>query len=160
MDILLIAAMSANRVIGRQGQTPWHIPEELGFFKATTMGHALIMGRKTFASLSAPLTGRENIVLSRDPSFAPSGATRAATFEEALQLCRGKKMVFVIGGEQIFALAMPLATGLILSVLDHEVDGDAFFPEFSCAEFQEISRKRQVGAEASFTVITYRRTSS
>lgn len=159
MDILLIAAMSTNRVIGRKGQTPWHIPEELGFFKATTMGHALIMGRKTFASLPAPLTGRENIVLSRDPSFAPSGATRAATFKEALELCGGGKLVFVIGGEQIFTLAMPLATGLIISVLDHEVDGDAFFPEFSCTEFQEISRKRHAGTEA-FTVITYRRTPS
>lgn len=158
MDILLIAAMSTNRVIGRKGQTPWHIPEELGFFKATTMGHALIMGRKTFASLPAPLAGRENIVLSRDPSFAPSGATRAATFGEALELCRGCMTVFVIGGEQVFALAMPLAAGLILSVLDREVEGDTFFPEFSCAEFQEISRKRHTATEA-FTVITYRRTS-
>ncbi len=156
MDIILIAAMAANRVIGRRGQTPWHIPEELKFFKATTMGHPLIMGRTTFDSLPAALPGRENIILSRDPSFARSGVIRAATFEKALELCRGKKTVFVIGGGQIFTLALPFATGIILSVLDRKIDGDAFFPEFSSTLFQEICRTRHDGAEA-FTVITYHR---
>lgn len=157
MDIILIAAMSANRVIGRKGQTPWHIPEELGFFKATTMGHPLIMGRTTFISLPGPLPGRENIVLSRDPSFAKAGVTRAATFDKALELCQGQETVFVIGGAQIFALALPQATGIILSVLDRMVDGDAFFPEFSSSQFQEVCQTRHCGGTEAFTVITYRR---
>ncbi len=157
MDIILIAAMSANRVIGRKGLTPWHIPEELAFFKATTMGHPLIMGRTTFTSLSGPLPGRENIVLSRDPSFAQAGVTRAATLENALELCQGKKTIFVIGGSQIFTLALPLATGIILSVLDRKVDGDTFFPEFSSSQFQDICRTRHCGGTEAFTVITYRR---
>ena len=159
MDILLIAAMSANRVIGRNGQTPWHIPEELGFFKTTTMGHSLIMGRTTFASLPAALPGRQNIVLSRDPSFSPIGAERAETLGQALELCSRREPVFVIGGTQIFTLALPLAAGIILTVLDREVDGDTFFPEFSRTDFQEISRERHTGTEP-FTVITYRRTTS
>lgn len=156
MEILLIAAMASNKVIGQNGQTPWHIPEELAFFKATTMGHPLIMGRKTFASLPGPLPGRLNIVLSRDPSFAPSGAAPASTLTEAFALCHGSAKVFVIGGTQVFNLALPLATGIILSVLDREVEGDALFPEFNCLEFQEISRSRHESAEA-FTVIHYRR---
>ena len=102
MDILLIAAMAANRVIGRNGETPWHIPEELRFFKETTMGHPLIMGRKTFTSLPGPLPGRMNIILSRDPSFAPPGTVTAASLKEGLDLCRGRTMVFVIGGAQVF----------------------------------------------------------
>lgn len=157
MEILLIAAMASNRVIGRNGQTPWHIPEELAFFKATTMGHPLIMGRKTFTSLPGPLPGRLNIVLSRDLAFAPAGAVRALTLGEALGLCHGCGTVFIIGGTQIFTLALPLATGIILSVLDRDVNGDAFFPEFSQSRFQEISRARHEGSTEAFTVIRYRR---
>ena len=82
MDILLIAAMSANRIIGKNGFTPWHIPDELRFFKATTMGNAVIMGRKTFNALTGPLPGRENIVLSRDPHFHPPGAKVARTLRQ------------------------------------------------------------------------------
>jgi dihydrofolate reductase len=159
MEILLIAAMSANRVIGKGGKTPWHIPEELGFFKATTMGHPLIMGRATFDSLPYPLPGRRNIVLSRNPSFQPDGIERAATLEDALELCSGSEIVFAIGGAQIFTLTMPLATGILLSVLDRPVDGDTFFPEINHADFREVSRERHAGSE-SFTVITYRRVDS
>lgn len=156
MDILLIAAISTNRVIGKNGKTPWHIPEELSFFKTTTMGHPLIMGRKTFDSLEAPLPGRRNIVLSRNPLFLPQGAERAADFERALRLCAGTEKVFIIGGAQIFAIALPLATGILLSVLDRTVEGDAYFPEFSLSDFTEISRVRHSGSE-NFTVVTFRR---
>ena len=156
MDIVLIAAMSANRVIGRNGRMPWHIPKELAFFKTTTMGHPLIMGRTTFESLPFPLPGRRNIVLSRDPSFQPEGAEIASTLEKALELCNGADIVFVIGGAQIFSLAMPLATGILLSVLDRAVEGDTIFPEINPLEFGEISRIRHTGGE-DFNVITYRR---
>lgn len=156
MDIVLIAAMSANRVIGKDGRTPWHIPEELAFFKTITMGHPLIMGRTTFESLPFPLPGRRNIVLSRNPSFQPEGAEMVSTLEEALDLCNGADIVFVIGGAQVFSAAMPVATGILLSVLDRPVDGDATFPEISPLEFREISKIRHTGTE-NFNVITYRR---
>ena len=129
MNILLIAAMSTNRVIGRNGKTPWYIPEELAFFKTTTMGYPMIMGRRTFASLPGPLPGRMNIILSRNPAFAPPGTVTAASLKEGLDLCRGRAKVFIIGGSQLFSEAMPLATGIILSVLDREVAGDTCFPE-------------------------------
>ncbi|RPH38399.1 MAG: dihydrofolate reductase [Desulfobulbaceae bacterium] len=156
MDIVLIAAMSANRVIGKDGRTPWHIPEELAFFKTTTMGHPLIMGRNTFESLLFPLPGRRNIVLSREPSYHAEGAEIVSTLERALELCNGADIVFVIGGAQIFSLAMPLATGILLSVLDRAVDGDTTFPVISPLEFREISRTHYTGTE-NFNVVTYRR---
>ena len=156
MDIVLIAAMSANRVIGKDGRTPWHIPEELAFFKTTTMGHPLIMGRTTFESLPFPLPGRRNIVLSRNPSFQPEGAEMVSTLEKALELCNGANIVFVIGGAQVFSVAMPVATGILLSVLDRTVDGDATFPEINPLEFREISKIRHTGTE-DFNVITYQR---
>jgi dihydrofolate reductase len=156
MDILLIAAMSANRVIGRNGKTPWHIPEELRFFKETTMGYPLVMGRTTFASLPGPLPGRENIVLSRNPAFRPPGVSTAATLTEALDHCRGQATVFIIGGAQVFREAMPIATGIILSVLDKKVYGDAYFPEIDSSMFRLTQEDRHIGADP-FTVRTYRR---
>lgn len=156
MDILLIAVMAANRVIGRDGEIPWHIPEELRFFKETTMGHPLIMGRRTFASLPGPLPGRMNIILSRNPAFAPPGTVTAASLKEGLDLCRGRAKVFIIGGSQLFSEAMPLATGIILSVLDRKVAGDTCFPEISPDLFRETARERHIGTEP-FTVIRYHR---
>jgi dihydrofolate reductase len=159
MDILLIAAMSANRIIGKNGITPWHIPDELKFFKATTMGNPIIMGRKTFKALAGPLAGRENIVLSRDPQFHPPGVVVAGTLKEALHHCTGKARVFIIGGAQVFKESLSLATGIILSVLEREVEGDASFPEFDQDIFQEVHRETHMGPDP-FTVITYRRIDS
>ncbi|MBB5348145.1 dihydrofolate reductase [Desulfoprunum benzoelyticum] len=157
MDILLIAVMAANRTIGKNGAIPWHIPEELGFFKATTMGHPIIMGRRTFDSLSnGALPGRENIVLSRNPDFAPPGVVVVPTLERALAHCAGQPRVFIIGGAQIFRKALSLATGIILSVIDQVVDGDTFFPEFDPQIFQETTREQHLGSQP-FTVITYHR---
>jgi dihydrofolate reductase len=157
MDILLIAVMAANRIIGKNGIIPWHIPEELGFFKATTMGHPIIMGRKTFESLpDGPLPGRENIVITRNPDFTPPGAVVVPTLGHALEHCAGQSRVFIIGGAQVFREALPLATGIILSVLDQAVDGDTFFPAFDPHTFQEIAHERFTGSQP-FTVITYRR---
>ncbi|KAB2890882.1 MAG: dihydrofolate reductase [Desulfobulbaceae bacterium] len=159
MDILLIAAMSTNRIIGKNGVTPWHIPEELGFFKTTTMGNPIVMGRKTFNALPGPLPGRENIVLSRDPRFQHPGVTIARSLQEALEHCSGHPRVFIIGGAQVFRESLPLATGIILSVLDRKVAGDASFPEIDPHVFQETARQRHTGREP-FTVITYHRISS
>lgn len=156
MDIVLIAAMAANRVIGRENATPWHIPEELRFFKSTTMGHPVIMGRKTFLSLSGPLPGRRNIIISRSPGPAADGTERVTSLAEAFARCHGDDTVFVIGGAQIFALAMAHATTILLSVLAIDVVGDTYFPDIPSTIFQETSRQ-SYQATIPFTVITYQR---
>jgi dihydrofolate reductase len=156
MDIILIAAMAANRVIGRNNATPWHIPEELHFFKRTTMGHPVIMGRKTYSSLPGPLPGRRNIIISRTPGQPPEGTEAVATLPAALALCRENDRVFVIGGAQIFTLALPHATTIMLSVLDADFDGDTYFPDFSDTDFIEMNRQRHE-ASLPFTIVTYRR---
>jgi len=153
MEIILIAAMAANRVIGRGGSLPWHNPDELHFFKETTHGHAVIMGSNTFRSLGRALPERRNIVISRDPAFAAPGGETVSSLTEALALCQGK--VFVIGGGRVFAEAMSLADGIIISILDDNYDGDSVFPEIPL-NFQEISRERHETA-MPFTVLRYRR---
>ena len=110
MKIVLLAAMSENRVIGRENRIPWHLPADLKRFKATTTGHHLIMGRRTFESIPGkPLPGRTSIVLTRRPEYRPQGVLVAHTLDEALGLCAGDEEVFVIGGEEIYRLALPRA---------------------------------------------------
>ena len=156
MEIILIAAMAANRIIGRGGRIPWHNPDELRFFKETTMGHVVIMGKNTFDSLGRALPGRRNIVISRDPAFAAPACETAHSLTEALALCAGEKEhVFVIGGGRVFAEAIMLADGIIISVFDDAHEGDCVFPEIPAA-FREINRIRYETA-MPFTVFRYRR---
>lgn len=156
MDIILIAAMAANRVIGHNNATPWHIPEELRFFKQTTIGHPIIMGRKTFSSLQGPLPGRRNIIISRSPAQGAADTETVTSLAEAVDRCHHHERVFIIGGAQIFALAMPLATTILLSVLAVEVVGDTYFPDIPPAIFKETGRQHH-HATIPFTVITYQR---
>ena len=132
--------MAANRVIGRDGIIPWHIPEELQWFKATTMGHALIMGRKTHESIGRPLPGRTTIVITRDPGRCFPGCTTVQGLEQALALCAGHEKVFIAGGAQIYNQALPLTDTIYLSVLDQAIAGDTFFPLIPTQDFIEISR--------------------
>ena len=157
MEVIIIAAMAANRVIGRDNTIPWHLPEELQWFKATTMGHVLIMGRKTHESIGRPLPGRSTIVISRNPDLCLPGCTTARSLDQALKLCSGRDKVFIAGGAQIYALALPLADTILLSVLNHEVAGDTFFPPVPEEEFREISRLAIPGP-TPYTRITYQRT--
>jgi len=150
---MLIAAMAANRVIGCGGGLPWHNPDELRFFKKNTYGHTIIMGSNTFRSLGGALPGRRNIVISRDPAFAVPGGETAPSLGEALALCQGK--VFVIGGGRIFAEAISLADGIIVSILDDNYEGDCVFPEIPPV-FREIGRERHETA-MPFTVLRYQR---
>ena len=159
MDIILIVAMARNRTIGRDNRLPWHIPEELRLFKQRTMGHPMIMGRKTFESLGKPLPGRRHIVLTRRHDYLPAGGEAAQTLDEAIALCRGSGNVFIIGGAQIFSQALPIATTILLTLIDRDVDGDVFFPAFSAQEFSEENRVAYPDASTPFTVITYRRVS-
>src|SRR5438105_9959905 len=113
--IYLVAAVAANGVIGRNGQLPWHLPEDLKHFKRLTLGHPVIMGRKTWESLGRPLPGRENIVISRSAGYDAPGAAVASSLGAALAFCMEESVAFVIGGEAIFADALPVAAGLVLT---------------------------------------------
>lgn len=157
MELIIIAAMAANRVIGCNNTLPWHIPEESAHFKKTTLGHTLIMGRKTYASIGGPLPGRRNIVVSANPDFRPlADCEVAVSLDRALDLCRGDDQIFVIGGEQLFRAALPLAQTLILTQIPGEFAGDTWFPDFSSLPFNLVER-RQLAARPPLTVLTYRR---
>jgi dihydrofolate reductase len=156
MEIIIIAAMAINRVIGKDGKMPWHIPEELRLFKKTTMGFPMIMGRKTFESLPSLLPGRRHIVLSRDVNYQPGGAEYAPSMAEALHLCGQAEKVFLIGGAQIFKQGFSIATSMILTLLERAIEGDVTFPNFSDDEFIEVSRQHFPEGSEPFTVVTYR----
>mgnify|MGYP001766898350 FL=1 len=144
--IALIAAMANNRVIGRDNQLPWHIAEDLRFFKRMTLGKPLIMGRNTFESLGRPLPGRPHIVISRNPDYQPAGVERAATLEAAIaratELAQASSAdeIMVIGGAQVYAAALPHAQRIYLTLVDAEVAGDTHFPAIDSALWREVSR--------------------
>lgn len=134
-EITLVAAMDERRVIGYRGKLPWNLPEELAHFKRLTTGGAVVMGRKTWESIGRPLPNRENIVVSKTMSETP-GLTVRRTLPEALAAAAAtSRPVYVIGGAEVFAAALPLASRLCLSVIPGEHEGDAFFPEFDKAEW-------------------------
>ena len=157
MDIIIIAAMAANGVIGNDNSIPWSLPEDLRQFKKKTLGHALIMGRKTYESLGQPLPGRKNIVVSRNRDLQIPGCMTAPGLHQALELCRDQEKVFIIGGGQIFSLGLAVANTIILTILGREVAGDTTFPDFSGRGFTEMSSERFEGREP-FSVITFKRT--
>ncbi len=139
--ISLIVAMSQNRVIGREGQIPWHLSEDLKRFKQITMGHPVVMGRKTFESIGKPLPGRENIVLTRDPHFNPPGVTLIHAVDEILNM-NGE--IFVIGGAEIYKQFLPQSDKIYLTLIDDEFDGDAFFPEIDWENDFQIIEKSEI----------------
>ena len=125
-----IAAMSANRVIGAQGKIPWHLPEDLKFFKRTTLGHVVLMGRKTYASIGRPLPGRENWVVSRSADVP--GVIMVRDLDRLPQPPEGRE-VFVIGGSEVYAALLPRCEELYLTLVRREVEGDVVFPGFEDA---------------------------
>ena len=143
MILTLIAAMGKNRVIGNQGKIPWHLPEDMAHFKESTMGHPIIMGRKTFDSIGRVLPGRANIVITRSDYGQSEGMEVVHSLEEAIERCASEPEAFVIGGAQIYAQAYPYADRLILTFIEHDFEGDAFFPDFPFEkDFQIISETR------------------
>lgn len=156
MEITLIVAMARNRVIGHKNKIPWHIPEEMRFFKETTMGHAVIMGRKTFESIGKALPGRLNVVLTRNRNLHFPGCETAINFDEGIRCCQGKEKIFVIGGRAIYQEAMTAADTILLSVLDEDYEGDTFFPDIPETLFQQASSQR-MGREHPFTLFVYKR---
>lgn len=134
MKISLIAAISKNKVIGRDNKIPWHISADFKRFKEITMGHPIIMGRKTFESIGKPLSGRTNIVITRDENYSSEGITVTHSIEDAIELAKqkeGNDEIFILGGGQIFDQSMSLADKLYLTIVDQEVEGDVYFPDYS-----------------------------
>jgi dihydrofolate reductase len=141
MTVTIIAALARNRVIGKNNRMPWHLSEDLRRFKAMTLGHPVVMGRKTFESIGKPLPGRDNIVVTRSPVFAAPGCRVVHSLAEALTAVQGAAEVYVIGGAEIYALALPLADRLALTEVDAAVDGNAYFPDFDRSAWRELSRE-------------------
>lgn len=148
--------MSVNRVIGKDNTIPWDIPGEQARFKQITMGHPLIMGRKTWQSIGHPLPGRRNIVITRNTSLHASGAEVVHSLDESLALCENERKVFIIGGEQLYRLSLPLADTLILTILPKSVSGDVYFPEFSGDDFIETAAE-QIAGPVPYSIRTYQR---
>jgi dihydrofolate reductase len=145
--ISLIVAMAQNRVIGRGGSIPWKIPGEQKLFKRITIGHSLIMGRKTHEDIGRPLPGRLNIVVSRRQDYRPAGCLVADSLEAALDLCpAGETEVFIIGGGQLFREALPMADRIYATVIPAAFPGDTFFPEIS-GEFTVTACERFEGLQ-------------
>lgn len=162
MTVTIIAALSRNRVIGRGNRLPWHISDDLKRFKKLTLGHAVIMGRRTYESIGRPLPGRDNVVVTRSPDFSAPGCRVVHTFEAALAAVSGAGEVFVIGGAQIYASALPLADRLQLTEVDAEIDGDAYFPDFDRSSWRETTREShstQDPLALSYDFVAYERRS-
>ena len=142
MKISLIAAMAKNRVIGRMGDIPWKIPGEQKIFKKITLGHAVIMGRKTYESLERPLEGRTNIIVTRQSDYVAEGCIVVHDLSQALNSCPpGEDEAFIIGGGQLYLAAFAICDRIYLSVIPRDIDGDTYFPRIPSAEFQEIESK-------------------
>jgi len=160
--VYLVAAVAANGVIGAGNRMPWHLPEDLRHFKALTLGHPVIMGRKTcesiLASTGKPLPGRENIVVSRTPGLEIPGVSIAASIEGALALCIGEPVVFVIGGGEIYQAALPLADGIVLTEIGRDFAGDTQFPDWDRAAYRESQRQSHTSADGlPYAFVLYER---
>jgi dihydrofolate reductase len=158
--ISIIAAVAANGVIGRDNDLPWRLPADLRRFKRLTMGHHLIMGRRTFESIGRPLPGRTTVVLSRRPDPPHPDVLLARGLEEALQMAAADDEVFVAGGAEIYALALPRADRVYLTRLHREFDGDARFPPFDEAAWELLEREDHEADERNrypHTFLVYQR---
>jgi dihydrofolate reductase len=146
--VSLVVAMDRNRVIGHRGKIPWHLSDDLKRFKALTMGHHIIMGRKTWESIGRALPGRTSVVITRDPAYRAAGATAVASLAQALALAQDDSEAFVIGGAQIYRAALPLARRIYLTQLQAEYPGDTFFPLLEPHEWHESAREHHAAQGA------------
>lgn len=160
-EVVLLVAVARNRVIGCDNRLPWHLPEDLQRFKALTLGHAVLMGRKTWESLPPrfrPLPGRRNIVVTRQEDYAAPGAEVAHSLPAALRLAGDSGRLFVIGGADIYAQALPIADTLEITEVALEPEGDAQFPDIPGAEWEETAREPRVAANGiRYAFVTCRR---
>ncbi len=163
MTLSLIAAVARNGVIGRGNELAWRLPEDQQHFRRTTLGAPVIMGRSTWDSLPArfrPLPGRRNIVLTRQPGWHAAGAEVVHDLDQALARVADAERAFVIGGAQVYALALPRADELVLTEIERDAEGDVRFPDWPREQFVEASRERHQAAapnDFAFSFVTYRR---
>lgn len=157
--ISLIAAVASNGVIGRDNALIWHIPADLAHFKKITHGHPILMGRRTWESIGRPLPGRRNIVITRREDWHADGAEPAASLEQALALCAEAPEVFVIGGAQVYAEAMPLAHRLWLTEIDATPEGHVHFPDWPREAFEQVSREHHAARDSlpAYDFVLYER---
>lgn len=159
-EIALVAAIAANRAIGLNNTLPWRCPADLRYFKELTLGHHLIMGRKTFESIGRPLPGRTTVVVTRNEQWQSEGCLVAGGLPEAIDLCDKDDKVFIVGGADIYTQALQFADSLYLTEIGASVEGDAFFPAFDRNEWQETARTSHAQSEPQpleFDFVVYRR---
>ena len=141
MQLVLIAAMAKNRVIGKEGKMPWHLPADFAYFKRMTANYPMIMGRKTFESLPGVLPGRRHLVVTRQTNWVQSGCETFSSIDSALAAVANEPVVMVIGGMQIYEQTLPIADRVLLTEIDYPFDGDRYFPELPESEWGEESRE-------------------
>ena len=160
-EIVLIAAMAKNRVIGIDNRLPWRLPDDLQHFKKMTMGHSIVMGRKTWESLPGVLSDRRHIVITRDKGFQAEAAVVVYSIEEALDLVAENEPVFIVGGGNLYQQLLPRADRMELTLVDAEPDGDAYFPQWDEAVWKETKREHHAADERhsyAFDFVTLERT--
>jgi len=140
-SITLIAAMGKNRAIGLDGKMPWHLPAELQHFKRATMGKTIVMGRKTWQAIGRPLPGRQNIVVSRNTAYVATGADVVVSLAEAVDASQSDE-IMVIGGGQLYKLALPQARRMVLTLIDIEPEADTWFPAWDIEQWQQTQEER------------------
>lgn len=162
-EVVIVAAVARNGVIGRDNDLVWRIPEDMAHFKRITAGCTVVMGRRTWDSLPPrfrPLPGRRNLVLTRQPGWQAPGAEVVHSLEEAIQRAAGARRLCVLGGAQVYAEALPRADTLVLTEIDHDFEGDAHFPAWDRTAFEEVACERlRAGPPNAFDLafVTYRR---
>jgi dihydrofolate reductase len=160
MPLHLIYARARNNVIGKNGDLPWHLPEDLAHFKRTTLGQAVVMGRITWESIPEkfrPLPGRKNVVVSRQAGYPALGATVVTSFQAALAMFPPDEVVWLIGGAQLYAQALPMASQVVVTEIDDDFEGDAFAPTLG-AEWVETQRSQHVSAQGlAYSLVTLER---
>jgi dihydrofolate reductase len=158
MKVTIIVASSKNLVIGYKNALPWHISEDLKHFKQITINHSVVMGRKTFESIGKPLKERRNIVVSRDRTMKIEGVEVVNSLDEAIHRTKNENEIFIIGGEQIYKMAMPIATNMHITKVHSNIKGDAFFPAFDENEWKILTQKNSETNEGlKFSFIEYQK---
>jgi dihydrofolate reductase len=161
MKLAIVAAVARGGVIGRGKRIPWRVPEDMAHFRELTTGHPVVMGRRTWESLPdrfRPLPGRRNLVVTRNRDWHAEGAERVDSLEDALALLEREPRVFVIGGAELYASALPGADELLLTEIDADFEGDVFFPHWQRTEFEEVGREQHVSEDGTpFAFVRYAR---
>jgi len=160
MTLSIIVAMARNRTIGVNNTLPWRCPEDLKHFKALTMGHHMIMGRKTFDSIGKPLPGRTTVVVTRDKNLHIEGCLMAHSIQDAIKACAHDVEIFIVGGADIYAQSLTLADTLYITEIQQDVEGDAHFPQFDSGTWREVSREvctQEIPQPLEYHFVTYQR---